>query len=71
MSTKQPAGRKPKARHPNMLIGGMQELVLAIPEGTSGRTRLLELLDELTRSLSKTADNGTEFVNAIIRKETE
>ena len=48
-------GRKPKARHRDVVLGAIEERVGCIQEdGDHGhRDRLLELLDELRRSLGR------------------
>lgn len=57
--SKEAKARKPRARSRDVVLGAMNERLLAIPmtdELECHRTRLLELLDELQRSLNK--DNG-------------
>ncbi len=51
--------RKPRARQTAVVLGALQERVLAMPltdEVEFHRDRMLDLLDELTRSLNR----GTE-----------
>ena len=51
--------RKPRARRTEIVIGALQERIMAIPQVEHlefHRERLLELVDELTRSLNR----GTE-----------